>query len=88
MPWNWLGMHTFGAKEDDCSVVQSCILEGCVFFLASHVGMLFMEYVGKGYFLEQLTLVRYAYFVWYGEFVSSCLDVVLKGSCMSRSDVV
>ena len=25
-------MHTFGAKEDDYSVVQSWILEGCVFF--------------------------------------------------------
>ena len=44
-----------------------------VFFFGK---MLFMEYVGKGYFLEQLTLVRYAYFVWYGEFVSSCLELV------------
>ena len=69
-------MHTFGAKEDDYSVVQSCILEGCVFFLASHVGMLFMEYVGKGYFLEKLTLVRCVYFVWYGESVSSCLELL------------
>ena len=47
-----------------------------VFFLPSHVGMFGMEYVGKGYFLEQLTLIRYAYFTCQEESVSSCLELV------------